>query len=126
MTGFGIAIADVGSISPELLAVRRERTVALTPGSLARYIEGLQDPDPAVRLAAAEVLGETGTAAAAQPLVTALADSDMSVVSQANESLVALGEAAVPALTEGAESRNQMVRDSARWCLEQIGSGRDA
>ncbi|HZI65530.1 MAG TPA: HEAT repeat domain-containing protein, partial [Thermoanaerobaculia bacterium] len=87
----------------------------------AHYVAGLTNPDAAIRLAAAEVLGETGAGEAADPLVRALADADMAVVSQASESLVRLGDVAVPSLREAAKGSNKMVRESAAWCLQQIG-----
>jgi HEAT repeat protein len=120
LMGAGIAITDVGSISEELVTARRRVAASLPPESFARYVKGLRHPDSAIRLAAAEVLGETATAAAGAPLVTALGDPDMSVVSQATESLVQLGEVALLALSEGSRSRNTMVRDSSKWCLQQI------
>ncbi len=118
MSGIAI-IGDVGEISPDLLAARRRAMANLESELLTRYVLGLQHADAAVRLAAAEVLGETANAAASAPLVAALADADMSVVSQATESLVQLGDIGAPALREGARSPNKMVRDSAMWCLAQ-------
>lgn len=120
LAGGGMMIGDVGAIPAEALASRRRAVASLDAEWLAHYVAGLEDPDSVVRLAAAEVLGETGAAAAAASLVNALADANMAVVSQATESLVRLGSVAVPALRAASGSANRMTRDSATWCLQQM------
>ena len=119
-TGAFAVPADVGAISDDALAARRQAARSLKPELFAQYLDALGNGDAAIRLAAAEVLGETGSADAATALIKALADPDMAVVSQANESLVQLGDVAVPSLQEASRSANTMTRDSAIWCLEQI------
>ena len=123
-TGAFAVPADVGTIPADALAARCQAARALAPELFAQYVDALDNPDAALRLAAAEVLGETGSADAAASLIKALADTDMAVVSQANESLVQLGAVAVPSLQDASHSANTMVRDSATWCLGQIQSAR--
>ncbi len=73
--------------------------------------ERLRDPDVAVRREVARVLGAIdGNASAAIPaLVGALADTDADVGSAAEAALVALGDAAAPALVDGLDTPSDRV-----------------
>jgi len=121
--GAGFVLLDVADIPPEGLRRRRDDVQRFGEEQIQRHVRGLLSADSLVRLAAAEVLGETGSVAAARALIGALNDSDWAVVSQANEALRALGSAAIPALIE-ADGRDANVRAGIDWCLDML--SRDA
>ncbi len=95
--------------------------------ALPRLGQALADPDPAVREAAAEALGELGDARALEPLAELLAaDPEPEVRAAAAEALGELGaREAVPRLGQRLVDADESVRESVVDALAQLG-GREA
>jgi HEAT repeat protein len=82
----------------------------------------LDDPEPAVRQAAALGLRRSITPADAPGLLHALHDADALVRRLAGDALAALGPAAVPALSQAADSADACARIEAVRALARCGS----
>lgn len=114
-----------GEVPDELLhpdpRVRLRAVEALArlraPGAVGWLLWALQDEDEQVRWTAAHALGRGGDARSAAELVAAFQLWDSHVHKQCQEALIALGEAAVPALTGGLKHPNRRVRVGAATVL---------
>lgn len=84
-------------------------------------IAGLTDADPAIRAAAAEVLGQLGFHRVVDPLIVATKDSDPRVRTLAAVALGLLGERiAVPALTQLVDDPTPSVAQASREALDLL------
>ncbi len=84
----------------------------------------LADPNPDTRIVAAGVLGDTGEAAAVEPLVGALRDGNADVRGAAGGALIRLGGAAVERLIAATKDADRNVRLYAAGALKYIGDPR--
>lgn len=86
-------------------------------------VDALSDPDDRVRATAAAALGRIGPAA--EDAVPALIETleDEAAGQHAEESLVKIGRAAIPALIQVVESPHQSIRWHAASALTRIGAG---
>ena len=124
-TGAGLVIADVGDIASDARARRAAAAQAIGQDQYDRLVKSLSSGNALVRIAAAEMLGETGRPEAATAMVARLGDADWAVVSQLCDSLLALGARAVPALVEASADRSETVRSNADWCLQALSTDSD-
>ncbi|MDH7486809.1 MAG: DUF123 domain-containing protein [Anaerolineae bacterium] len=85
-------------------------------------IEALDDPDEAVRCAAALALGQLQAQEAIPALAARLADESGWVRQSAADGLALIGEAAVPALAEALQDERDGVRVRAAYALNKIRS----
>ncbi len=105
---------------PAVRALAADAAAGQTSPALA--VRALKDPDPQVRASAAVALGDLKNGAlASAPLVAALADPDGNVATVASQSLVRLGEPAIPALVGALASGNDTVAYYASQALGTIG-----
>lgn len=127
-------IGDLSAVEP-LVRVLHDANDDLrcqASGALAKFGRGaveplsamLADPDPEVGIVAAGVLGETGEAAATEPLIGALRDENVDVRGAAGGALVRLGDAAVDRLIEATKDADRNVRLYAAGALKYIGNPR--
>ena len=96
------------------------------PDALPALIEALKPEQVVfVRRAAADAVGKMGPKAepAIAQLLVALADQEEGIWSNAAESLVAIGRAALPPLRLAVESNNSRVRGHAAKVLLKLESG---
>ena len=102
----------------------REIVIKLQSATPVQLISFLDDPDPRVRQAAAQMIADRGAGGedAARALIPRLADEWEPARQAAARALVRLGEAARPLLTEALESEDPLLRENARLALERIGS----
>ncbi|MCX6072396.1 MAG: HEAT repeat domain-containing protein, partial [Chloroflexi bacterium] len=80
-------------------------------------IDGLHDPDPSVRQAAALALRDRPMATAIPRLVSLLGDEDSLLSRLASDALVAMGSAATPALAEALQLPSATARIGAARAL---------
>jgi HEAT repeat protein len=102
-----------------------ETIAAIGPPAAAaadRLAAGLNDPDGAVRAAMARALGEMGPAAekGVDPLIAHLTDSDEAAREAAFETLVAIGDPAIPSLVKTLTSDDPALRQRAVAALDAI------
>jgi HEAT repeat protein len=102
------------------------RTLALIadPRASALLLEGLGDPNMAVRQCAALALKAQPTPEAIPALIAALDAPDRLLSRLAGDALVAVEEAAVPALIETLEKGDQLAQGEAARALALIGDTR--
>lgn len=93
-----------------------------SPIAASELIAALRDPVPSVRLQAAKALGRVGDPQAVPALIGALRGADEQMGSQIFNSLVRLGQLAVPALVEASNSNSAWIR----WhCVRALGGIKD-
>ncbi|MEN6512938.1 HEAT repeat domain-containing protein [Methanoculleus sp.] len=127
-------IADPAAVEP-LIRVLHDASDDLrcqASGALAKFgreaigplEKALADPDPAVRIVAAGVLGDTGEAAAVEPLIGALRDENGDVRGAAGGALFRMGDVAVEPLIAATKDADRGVRLYAAGALKYIGNPR--
>ncbi len=93
-----------------------------SPVATSELKEALRDPVQSVRLQAAKALGRVGDPTAVPALIGALRGADEQMGSQIFNSLVRLGQLAVPALVEASSSNSAWIR----WhCVRALGGIKD-
>ena len=117
-------IEGMGAVSPLLHEMKgagftEDPVAAATAEAL---IEGLKDPDPAMRCAAAERLARLRSPRAAGALIEALADADARVRARASEALGAIGAAAVEPAASALQDGRVAVRQGAARALGLTGT----
>jgi HEAT repeat protein len=127
-------IADPAAVEPLIRALRDagDDLRCQASGALAKFgreaigplEKALADPDPAVRIVAAGVLGDTGEAAAVEPLIGALRDENGDVRGAAGGALFRMGDVAVEPLIAATKDADRWVRLYAAGALKYIGNPR--
>jgi HEAT repeat protein len=127
-------IADPAAVEPLIRALRDagDDLRCQASGALAKFgreaigplEKALADPDPAVRIVAAGVLGDTGEAAAVEPLIGALRDENGDVRGAAGGALFRMGDVAVEPLIAATKDADRNVRLYAAGALKYIGNSR--
>jgi HEAT repeat protein len=108
------------------VTVRREGVWALKElGAAARaalpaLVNALRDPDPRVRMGAAQVLGAVGDSGAVPALAAALGDTNLIFARLAAQALARIGTASLPLLSTLHEHPDRHVRREAAWAIGQI------
>jgi HEAT repeat protein len=92
------------------------------PRAVSVLARALKDDEVLVSSTAAGALAKIGTPAAIAALISSLTSERPAEVHAAMKGLLALGEAAVPALTEALESADGHVEYHASTVLETIGT----
>ena len=90
------------------------------PGARKALMDGLKDPDPAVRQCAALALQRNPTADAMLDLIDLLDSDDRLLSRLASDALASVGSAAVPALDQAARDDNPAVRIEAVRALANM------
>ncbi len=104
----------VRAVAARIMAVLREEA------DLSGLAKAVEDPDPAVRVAAVHALGETGVPAAVEWLIHILTSGDEMLQAEAARALACQGEGGYRVLREALNDEDFMVRRAAAYGLGEI------
>jgi HEAT repeat protein len=99
-------------------------TLPAVADDVDRWIQDLKDPNPNVRIAAADALFELNDTRAVGPLIQALKDNSSYVRQDAAGALGEIGEPVVDPLIPALKDNSSYVRSTAAGALEELNDSR--